>query len=135
MGDGLMPTRKRLKGGVKMTFREFVKAINERRQDIKKVEKITNGVYIEYINGLKGYIYKGNYCEILKKLNINAMYKRDFEQLQNSLQKDIDLLNNPEKWQSIFYTFEQYLPTLKNNIKEKQNKIDFYLSNFVFCDG
>ena len=118
-----------------MTFREFVKAINERRQDIKKVEKITNGVYIEYINGLKGYIYKGNYCEILKKLNINAMYKRDFEQLQNSLQKDIDLLNNPEKWQSIFYTFEQYLPTLKNNIKEKQNKIDFYLSNFVFCDG
>jgi hypothetical protein len=118
-----------------MTFQDFTKAINEKRQDIKTIIKLTDKVYIEYINGRKGYEYTGTYCEILKKLNINAMYKRDFEQLQNSLQKDIDILNNPEKFKSIFYTFEQYLPTLKNNIKDKQKKIDFYLNNFVLCDG
>lgn len=118
-----------------MTFSEFIKVVNERRQDIAKIIKLTNGVYIEYINGYRGYTYTGNYCEILNKLKINAMYKRDLEQLQYSLDKDIDILNNPEKFKSIFYTFEQYLPTLKNNIKEKQKKINFYLSSFVLCDG
>lgn len=89
-----------------MTFAEFEDIVHSERKDIfsvsQKSKTQNNGVMVTFCEGGKGYIYKGTYQDILKKLGIEILGKEEKLKALINLRAQLDCAKKTHNTIGIF---------------------------------
>ena len=88
-----------------MTFNEFAEIISTEKPGLSVTQKSNTqdgGVMVTFKPGGKAYIYKGSYQQILAKLGIDKMGKREKAEILLNLQNQLNYYRRNNGKKSIF---------------------------------